>query len=130
MDTDLIKQAIEAAKTHPYVLPTAILIGLFIRLFKADTRLPTIPASDRPFAAFLLGMLYAVARHYLTSTPWATSIGEGTSAAALAISAHSVVVRRLLGGKEMPLPAALLLRVLGASDPPPPPSDDPPAQAP
>lgn len=127
MDTDLIKQAIELATTHPYVLPTAILIGLIIRLFKADTRLPTIPAQDRPLAAFVLGMLYAIARHFLTHAPWATSIGEGTSAAALAISAHSVVVRRLLGGKEMPLPAALLLRVLGASDPPPPPSNDPPA---
>lgn len=99
-------------KTHWFVLVSAVMIGAFIRLLKADTVFPITIHNKRWYAplSIALGLVAAVVDHILFATVWKMAILRGLFAGFLPVVGHDVVVKSALsavlakaGFKDLPV---------------------------
>lgn len=114
MSTDL--SALIAA--HQWYALAAIAVGLLIRLLKDDTKLPTLPAKWRPWLVVAAGVIAAVVSKLQGGASLKDAIVNGAIVGLLPIVAHQLGVESLLGGKEVPLPSALLVKPADGPKPP------------
>jgi hypothetical protein len=114
MDTQTI---LDLISKHQWIGLAALIIGFLVRLMKDDTRFPpfAIPARWRPWAALGLGVVSGVLQAVSTGTAWKDALLGGLVSAFAAIAGHDAIVNGVLGGREVPMPAALTRK----SSPPP-----------
>lgn len=126
--TDLIA----FAKTHAFVLISAIFIGATVRLLKEDTVFPITVKNKRLYApiSILLGLGAAAVDHFYFGNAWRTAILRGLFAGFLPVVGHDVVVKGALGAvltragfKDVPV--GKLLSIDPPSDPKPQPKPEP-----
>jgi hypothetical protein len=98
-----------------YFAYAAVVVGFIIRLLKDDTKLPTIPARARPWLSMLFGLVALAIDKLAVGSTWQEAIINGAIVGGLPIVAHQLGVESLFGGKEFPLPKALV-----TADPPKP----------
>lgn len=92
-----------------WVALSAVLIGLAVRLVKSDTVFPTVKGTWRVHLALALGIASGVLEKVADGVTWTSAIIGGLVAAAFAIIGHDVLIGSLRAGKELPLPAKLLV---------------------
>lgn len=132
LSPDEVHQLIEAVTNHKWLVGSAILIGLLVRLLKSDTKIPIdIPGKYRVWAALGLGVVSGVVNSLATNKPWLPAFLEGVASAGLAIVGQNAFIESLRGGKELVIPGLIKPGVPPAPgkpasiDPPPmPPEDD------
>lgn len=91
---------------HQWVGLAALVIGLFVRLMKEDSRFPpfVVPGPWRPVVALGLGELSGVLQAASTGTPWGDALLGGLVSAVLAMAGHGTIVDAWRNGKDVPLP--------------------------
>jgi len=95
---------------------TAWAINAVVRLLKEDTRiLPTVPAAHRRALAYGLGLVAGAVQMVATGAPWSTAVKVALLSPLVAILGHHLVVDKLRGGRELPVPQALKARTLPTS---------------
>jgi len=87
---------------HEDALAAAFFIGMFIRLLKNDTRLPTLAARLRPALALFGGILLFFVERFALQKSWKAAIVEGLLAAFLPMGGDGVLKSIL--GRDVPLP--------------------------
>lgn len=107
-------------KAHAWLPLSAFGIGLVVRLLKSDTVLPiNIPPKYRLWLALGLGVVAGVLDKAAQGIDWPTAIVGGLVAGGMAVIGHDGIVESLRGGKEIPMPASLMVKdPPGGSDPP------------
>lgn len=94
-----------AASPIPSVALAAAVIGLVVRMLKADVKfLPTIPPRARPWVALALGLVSTVLLHLRPGVPWGQAVIEGLTAGIIAIAGHELAVESARDGKELGWP--------------------------
>lgn len=118
----------DAAGARNWILVTALTIGACVRLLKSDTKIPiNLPPAWRPRAAMALGIVSSVLVKVQAGTSWKAALIAGALAGVTAILGHELVIDRLFGGNEIPVPGLMVnvapsapAPLLGRSDRPPP----------
>lgn len=126
LDTENIMQSNSLAAlvaAHKWYALAAIVVGFLIRILKDDTKLPTIPARVRPWISVAAGIVALALDKLAAGASWKIALVNGAIVGGLPIVAHQLGIESVLGGKEVPLPAALLAK----EDGPKPPTGTPPA---
>lgn len=109
MDSNQISELVAIALNHQWLLFTAALIGLVVRLLKLPhipPPLDQLPAKARPLIALALGFVAAGLQHVAAGVPWRQALAEGLVAALAAICGHDIVIEWLRGGRELGAPSA------------------------
>lgn len=104
-----MKAVIEFALQHRWVPLLTLLVGLVVRLLKADTRLPiTIPPRVRPWLAIALGLAAGVLERVATGVSWSRAVLDGLVAGLLPMLGHDLVVEWMRAGAEVAVPGLML----------------------
>lgn len=94
---------------HKWLALIALLVGLLIRVFKDDTKVPgVIPKPARPWIAFLLGLALGVIERRTSGAPWKDSLISGVVVGLLPIAGHWLGIEKLRDGKELDLPGLMV----------------------
>ena len=110
------------ALSHRWLALVAVLVGLLIRVFKDDTRVPgVIPKPARPWIAFLLGLTLGIIERRTNGAPWRDSIFSGVFVGVLPILGHWFGIEKLRDGKEIGLPGLMVEKKDDKKEPPSPP---------
>lgn len=128
MDPEALTNLLALVNAHKWVAVASIVVGLLVRMTKDDPIVAwfpvAIPARYRPLIAFGLGMISGALQKLAEGIDWPTALVGGAVSAALAMSAHAVVISSLRNGRELGeakpgpakpplLPTLLLCLVLG-----------------
>lgn len=114
-------QLLEALDTGKYWVFAALVVGLLIRLLKANPKLEErFPARVRPWLAVALGVLAGVLNAVVAGTPLVRAIILGVVSGGAAVLGHDLVIEGLRDGKEIGKkdiggPALALLIAVGAA---------------
>lgn len=93
---------------HKWLALIAVLVGLLIRVFKDDTKVPgVIPKPARPWIAFLLGLALGIIERRTSGAPWRDSLVSGVIVGLLPIAGHWLGIEKLRDGKELDLPGLM-----------------------
>lgn len=99
-----MSDVIEFLKEERVIL-AAFTIGLLIRFFKTDTRLPlNVPKEWQIRFVAILGIAMAVVDKTSQGISFKQAIHEGLYAAAIAVFGHEVIIENIRKGKDVPLP--------------------------
>lgn len=102
VDPATVLQWVTAHKWAPLI---ALIVGLLVRLVKADTKLPSeLPAVFRPYFALFLSFAAADALAVMGGTPWVTVTETALAGFVLAVLGHQTIVEGMRGGVEIPVP--------------------------
>lgn len=113
-DADTVSNLVILWTQHKWVAVASAMIGLAVRLSKADVPwFPNVPARYRALAAVLLGVAAGILDKVAAGSDWTSAIVGGVFAASFAVTSHDVVIEGFLKGREL------------GSPPPPPPSNFP-----
>jgi hypothetical protein len=95
--------------THQYALFAALVVGALVRLAKSDTKLPVdVPPQWRKALALALALVAAALEKYALHADWKKALFDGALAWFAAEWGHHLVVDRLRGGKELPIPGLMI----------------------
>jgi len=103
------KPFLDLIAKHEWVGLAALIIGLLVRLMKADSRFPpfAVPARWRPLLAIGLGIASGVLQAASTGTPWRDAILGGVVSGFVAIAGHETIVGAIRDGKDVALPGLM-----------------------
>lgn len=94
---------------HQYVLFSAVIIGLVVRLLKSDTKIPIdIPPRFRAPLAIVLGQAAGVLEKIGGGVSWKQAVFDGIFAAVLPILGQNLVIDSMAGGREIPIPGLMV----------------------
>jgi hypothetical protein len=101
---------------HKWLPALAIVIGLLIRVLKGDVRGPTIAKKYRAPLAFGLGLVLGVVQRRVSGASWVHAILAGIVTGAMPILGHSLFIKRLRKGLELPIPGLMKPRAPGKTN--------------
>jgi hypothetical protein len=107
MNENDISAFLSLVQAHAWVPLASLVIGVLVRLVKADVIGPTVPPRWRPYLALGLGVISGVLDAVIAGQPWLTAILGGLASAAAAILGHDFIIAGLRNGKEIPVPAVM-----------------------
>lgn len=117
VDPATVLQWVTAHKWAPLI---ALIVGLLVRLVKADTKLPSeLPAVFRPYFALFLSFAAADALAVMGGTPWVTVTETALAGFVLAVLGHQTIVEGMRGGVEIPVPGLTRPNMLPSIPSPP-----------
>lgn len=103
-----ITQLVALAAGHRWLALIALVVGLLVRVFKDDTRIPgVIPKPARPWIALGLGLVLGTVQQRIAGAAWLDAVVSGAIAGLLPIVAHKLGVEWLRDGKEVALPGLM-----------------------
>lgn len=101
-------QLVALAAGHKWLALIALVVGLLVRVFKDDTRIPgVIPKPARPWIALGLGLVLGAVQQKIAGASWSDAIVSGALAGLLPIVAHKLGIEWLRDGKEVALPGIM-----------------------
>lgn len=107
---DETAQAIEFAKSGAWVPLSSLVIVVLVRLSKSDAAVAWWPLNVHPrmraAGALVLGFAAGIAKGLASGGHWPAAFAGGLVAAALAITAHEVVVEGFRDGRDIGIPRA------------------------
>lgn len=106
--TPELQKIVDLVVDNKWLPVGSLIIGLIIRLFKDDTKFPTVPPRVRTLLALILGTIAAVIDKISTGTSYEKALLWGIVAASISIIGHDLFIEGVRNGKEIPLPKALL----------------------
>lgn len=101
-------QLVALASGHKWLALIALVVGLLVRVFKDDTKIPgVIPKPARPWIALGLGLVLGTVQQKIAGATWGDAIASGVLAGVIPIVAHKLGIEWLRDGKELPLPGLM-----------------------
>ena len=103
-----ITQLVALASGHKWLALIALVVGLLVRVFKDDTKIPgVIPKPARPWIALGLGLVLGTVQQRIAGAAWLDAVVSGALAGLLPIVAHKLGIEWLRDGKEVALPGLM-----------------------
>ena len=106
--TPELQQIVDLAVSNKWLPVGSLTIGLIVRLFKDDTKFPTVPPRARALLAIILGVIASVIDKISTDSSYNHALTWGIIAASISIISHDLFIEGVRNGKEIPLPKVLL----------------------